>query len=61
MLKEFLTAVISAGFVASAASAASLVEQKLDYSDHLQELHNPARGTTHHKGYFTCGRERSWT
>ena len=52
MFKEFLTAVISAGIFASAANAASLVEQKLDYSDHLQELHNPARGTTHHKGFY---------
>ncbi len=55
MFKGVLACLVSVGlmsFGAATVNAAGLVEQNLDYSDHLQELHNPARGTTHHKGFY---------
>lgn len=52
MTKGLVAFFISTSLAVSAVSAANLVEQNLDYSDHLQELHNPARGTTHHKGFY---------
>ncbi len=55
MFKGVLASLVSVclmSFGAATVNAAGLVEQKLDYSDHLQELHNPARGTTHHKGFY---------
>ena len=55
MFKGVLACLVSVGlmsFGAATVNAAGLVEQDLDYSDHLQELHNPARGTTHHKGFY---------
>ena len=55
MFKGVLASLVSVclmSFGAATVNAAGLVEQNLDYSDHLQELHNPARGTTHHKGFY---------
>ena len=46
----FLLAIV--GMVASA-GAVSMVDQKLDYTDHLVELkRNPARGPAPHKGFY---------
>lgn len=52
MTKGLVAFFISTSFAVSAVSAANLVEQNLDYTDHLRELHNPARGTTHHKVFY---------
>ncbi len=55
MFKGVLACLVSVGLIsfgAATVNAAGLVEQNLDYTDHLQELHNPARGTTHHKGFY---------
>ncbi len=44
--------VASIALCAAVSFAAGLVPQNLDYSDHLQELRNPARGVTGHKGFY---------
>lgn len=38
--------------------AVGLVEQNLDYSDHLQELNNPARGPISHTGFMLAPGEK---
>ncbi len=54
MKKTYLPVFLLLFFLSSfsTASAAGLVEQNLDYSDHLLDLNNPARGSINHKGFY---------